>query len=127
MTHLHPFPIQNFPAHCNSLQRVGVDPGFIMYTNNHAGSHHPVARPLSTAQLEPALAYIRTPSDENFRHLVEVGGLLDTEWDRSTNHWQIIDFVGWETLHTAFCRLHHKSMQELAEMGGAEMDFDEQL
>jgi hypothetical protein len=124
MTHLIPFPIQHFESYYSGLQRVGIDPGYMMYTNHHASSHQPVARLLSANQLELAQAYIALPSDEYFRHLVEAGVLLDTEWDRSTSHWQIISFEGWEVLHAAFNRLHIKSSQTLTELGGIEPDFN---
>ncbi|MDD4913402.1 MAG: hypothetical protein PHW13_00015 [Methylococcales bacterium] len=124
MPHQLPFPIQNFEAYCSGLLRVGIDPGFVMYTNDHAGSHHPVARLLSRELLDHAHAYIASPSDEGFKRLVEGGVLLDTEWDRITNQWQIISFEGWEALHAAFNRLHGKSRQALTELGGVEPDFN---
>jgi hypothetical protein len=124
MTHLLPFPIQHFESYCNGLQRVGIDPGYVLYTNNHAGSQRPEARLLSGNLLDIAQAYIASPSDDSFRKLVAAGVLLDTEWDRSTSHWEIISFEGWEALHNAFHRLHTKSRQILTELGGIEPDFN---
>lgn len=118
MTLLSPFPIEDFEAYCNSLKRVDVDLGYIMYTNHHASNGHPVARIISVHQLEAAQAYIDSPSDQTFIRLVKLGALLDTEWDRNTQHWILIAFEGWEVLHRAFSHLHNKSGQALQELTG---------
>jgi len=125
MSQFLPFPIQNFEAHCEGLRRVGIDPGYVMYTNHHASHHLPVARLLTSSQLAVAQAYIASPSDESFRHLVEIGALFDTEWDRATSEWQIISFAGWEALHSAFSHLYAKSRHDLMEITGGDLDFTE--
>lgn len=125
MSHPFPFPLPNFGAYCSSLQRVGVDPGFVMYTNEHAGSRQPAARLLPGAFADLARSYIDAPSDAGFQRLVEAGVLLDTEWERVTAHWEIIAFTGWEVLHASFNRLYGKSRLALVQMGGVEPDFDE--
>ncbi len=124
MSHLMPFQIKNFENYCKALERVGVDPGFIMYTNHHVSNHQPAARLVTSSQLPAAQAYIAAPSDETFKRVVEIGVLLDTEWDRQTERWMIISFEGWEVLHTAFSRLYAKSGYSLTELTGvSEADF----
>ena len=124
MSQQFPFQLHNFEGYCNGLHRVGIDPGFIMYTNHHASNDQPVARLLSAGQLEAAKDYIASPSDETFKRLVEIGVLLDTEWDRGTEQWEIIAFEGWEVLHTAFNRLHAKSRKTMTELiGVSDLDF----
>jgi len=125
MSHLVPFPIQNFDAYCAGLERVGVQPGFVLYTNHHASNQQPAARLLSCEQLDAAQDYIVSPSDSAFKHMVEIGVLLDTEWDRETREWEIISFQGWEVLHTAFSRLYAKSRTSLTELTGVDLDFTE--
>jgi hypothetical protein len=126
MSHLLPFQIENFSAYYYALQRVGIDPGFIMYTNHHASDDLPAARLMATNQIGAAQNYITSPTDESFRRLVELGVLLDTEWDRETQHWEIISFQGWEALHQAFSRLHAKSQQSLKDLtGGSELELTE--
>jgi hypothetical protein len=118
MSFVPPFQIENFAAYCDSLKRVDVDLGYVMYTNEHAGNGMPAARSISSHQLEAAQAYIDFPSDETFIRLVKMGALLDTEWDRNTQHWVLIAFEGWEALHRAFSHLHVKSCQALQELTG---------
>lgn len=112
------FPIENFEDYCNNLKRVGIDPGYVMYTNQHASNDQPAARLISGQQLEAALAYIESPTEEAFVHLVRLGAMFDTEWDRNTQHWQIISFAGWDVLHKAFNHLHAKSGHALMELTG---------
>lgn len=118
MSSIPPFPIENFVGYCNNLKRVGIDPGYVLYTNQHASNDKPAARLISSEQLEAARTYLDAPSDEAFMYLVRLGGLFDTEWDRNTSHWQIISFEGWEVLHKAFNHLHAKSGQALMELTG---------
>ncbi|MBS4051128.1 MAG: hypothetical protein KGZ69_07990 [Methylomonas sp.] len=118
MSSIPPFPIENFEGYCDNLKRVGIDPGYVMYTNQHAGNDKPAARLISREQLAAAQAYIAAPSDDTFAHLVKLGALLDTEWDRNTRRWEIISFEGWEVLHKAFNHLHTKSGQVLKELTG---------
>ncbi len=118
MSSTPPFPIENFEGYCDNLKRVGIDPGYVMYTNQHASNDKPAARMISGEQLEAARAYIASPSDDTFAHLVKSGGLFDTEWDRNTSRWEIISFEGWEVLHKAFNHLHSKSGQALMELTG---------
>ena len=126
MHHQIPFQLENFEVHCSNLHRVGIDSGFVLYTNHHASNNKPVARLLTAADLVAAKTYLANPSDEAFMHLVARGVLLDTEWDRQTEHWQIISFEGWEVLHTAFNRLHVKSGQALQNLTGlSELDMVE--
>ena len=126
MPHLLPFQLQNFEGYCNGLHRVGIDPGYVLYTNHHASNNHPAARLVSAEQLDAVRAYITSPSDDRFMRLVRLGVLLDTEWDRGTEHWEIISFEGWEVLHMAFNRLHAKSGQLLMELTGvSDIDFPE--
>lgn len=116
MNPILPFPLQGFDAYCSDLHKLSLDPGYVMYTNRHANNDQPAARLIAPDQLEVALVYINTPSDETFMRLVQLGILLDTEWDRRTGNWAIISFEGWEVLHKAFCRLNgraEKSMMEL--------------
>ncbi|OAI05418.1 hypothetical protein [Methylomonas methanica] len=116
MSHVLQFPLQNFDAYCNDLHKLNLNPGYLLYTNRHAGNDQPVARLIPPDQLEVALAHIDAPSDETFKQLVRVGALLDTEWDRKTENWVIVSFEGWEVLHKAFSRLNQrveKSMMEL--------------
>ena len=126
MPHQFRFPIDNFTWYCAGLRRVGLDPGFVMYTNQHASNHHPAARLLPREHLQAAQAYAATPSDDGFRLLVRTGVLLDTEWDRRTEHWEIISFEGWEILHTAFNHLHAQAKQTLLELTGvSDLDVTE--
>ncbi len=116
MNHVLQFPLQNFATYCNDLHKLNLDPGYVMYTNRHAGKDQPAARLISPNHLEAALAHIDAPSDETFMQLVRLGALLDTEWDRRTDNWALISFEGWDVLHNAFCRLNlrvEKSMLEL--------------
>jgi hypothetical protein len=126
MPHQIPFPIENFAGYCTGLRRVGLDLGFIMYTNQHASNHHPAARLLPRVHLQAAQSYADSPSDEGFKYLVTTGVLLDTEWDRRTEHWQVISYEGWEVLHTAFNHLHTKYKQALLELTGvSDLDVTE--
>jgi hypothetical protein len=126
MSHQPQFPIENFNAYCAGLRRVGLDTGFVMYTNQHAANHLPAARLLTREHLQAAQNYLAAPSDEGFTYLVRTGVLLDTVWDRRTEHWQIIAFEGWEALHTAFNHLHAKSKQALLELTGvSDLDVTE--
>ena len=126
MPQLLPFPIQNFEGYCNGLRRMGIDPGYVMYTSRHASNGQPAARLISVDQLEAAQAYLASPSDETFVRLVELGVLLDTEWDRRTNQWEIISFEGWEVLHKAFSHLYARSGQALMELTGvSDREFTE--
>ncbi len=119
-----PFQIQHFDGYCESLKRVGINPGYVLYTNHHASDNKPAARLISGEHVEMAKTYIHEPSDENFRKLVEVGVLYDTEWDRRTNHWDVISFEGWEVLHKAFSHLHARSSHSLTELTGiSDMEF----
>lgn len=118
MPSLLPFQIENFESHCHGLKRVGIDPGFVMYTNHHASNGRPAARLISNDQLEAAQAYIDSPSDESFIRLVKLGALFDNEWDRKTGRWALIAFEGWEVLHKAFSHLHARSGQALQELTG---------
>lgn len=119
-----PFQLHNFEAHCDSLKRVGINPGYVMYTNHHASDNKPAARQISANHLLDAIAYINDPSDDNFRRLVQSGVLFDTEWDHNTKHWQIIDFEGWEVLHKAFSHLQVKASKSLMEITGIpDVDF----
>ncbi|MBD9357441.1 hypothetical protein [Methylomonas albis] len=116
MSHVLQFPLQDFDAYCTDLHKLNLNPGYLMYTNQHAGNNQPAARLIPPSQLEAALAHINAPSDETFKHLVQLGALLDTEWDRKTDNWVIVSFEGWEVLHKAFCRLNlrvEKTMMEL--------------
>ncbi|MGR8931438.1 MAG: hypothetical protein ACU836_12420 [Gammaproteobacteria bacterium] len=112
------FPLRNFENQCANLKRVGIDPGYVMYTNHHAGNNRPAARLLSSEHLDAAIAYIDAPSDENFMALVKAGVLFDTEWDHLTKHWKIVSFEGWEVLHKAFSHLHFKATQAMTELTG---------
>ncbi|MGY6275436.1 hypothetical protein [Methylomonas sp. MgM2] len=113
-----PFQLQNFANYCDSLRRVGIDPGFVLFTNHHASDNKPAARPIFGDHIDLAKSYIQTPSDEGFRKLVSAGVLYDTQWDRQTKYWEIISFEGWETLHKAFSHLHAKASQSLTELTG---------
>jgi len=112
------FPLPAFEDLCENLRRVGVNPGYVMYTNHHASDNKPAARLVSAGHLNAAKTYIEISSDENFMHLVKAGVLFDTEWDRQTKHWKIISFEGWEVLHKAFGHLHSKASQSLTELTG---------
>jgi len=126
MPHQIRFQIENFDGYCMGLHRVGIDMGFVMYTNQHASNHRPAARLLSRMHLEAARSYAASPSDETFKYLVQTGVLLDTEWDRRTAQWEIISFEGWEVLHSAFSHLYAKSKQALLELTGvSDLDFTE--
>ena len=85
-----PFQLQNFDGYCDSLKRVGIDPGYVMYTNHHASNSKPAARLISLEHLDLAKTYISNPSDEVFMQLVEAGALFDTEWDRKTKQRAIV-------------------------------------
>ena len=113
-----PFQLQYFDGYCDSLKRVGIDPGYVLYTNHHASNNKPAARLISGNHVESVQAYIDTPTDENFRHLVKEGVLYDNEWDRQTKHWDIISFEGWEVIHKAFSHLHAKASTSLTELTG---------
>ncbi|QWF71465.1 hypothetical protein KEF85_03005 [Methylomonas paludis] len=113
-----PFQLENFSGHCDTLLRVGIDPGLVLYTNQHASNGKPAARLLADADRDIVQAYLNAPSDEVFKRLVAQGVFLDTEWDRNTSNWQIIDFAGWEVLHDAFSRLHAKSDKALQTLTG---------
>lgn len=113
-----PFQLQNFEGYCESLKRVGINPGYVLYTNHHASDNKPAARLISGKHVDMTKTYLHDPSDENFSKLVEAGVLFDTEWDRRTNHWEIISFEGWEVLHKAFSHLHAKSSRSLTELTG---------
>lgn len=112
------FQFHNFEGYCQTLKRVGIDAGYVMYTNHHASNDKPAARLISGNDVELAKAYIGSPSDEIFRQLVEAGALFDTDWDRRTHHWELIAFEGWETLHKAFAHLQVKASQSLMELTG---------
>jgi hypothetical protein len=118
MPSLAPFPLDNFESYCDSLARVGIDPGYVLYTNRHASDNKPAARLISTAQLAAARAHISSPSDDTFVELVKAGVFFDTEWDRNTTTWQLIAFEGWETLHKAFQHLHFKAGSAFTELTG---------
>ena len=122
MSHHFPFQIKNFEGLCNTLERVGVDPGFVLYTNQHASNEQPMTRLIYAHQLEAAENYLNSPTDEHFRQLVKLGVLFDNEWDRNTASWAIISFKGWEALHTAFCHLHSHNSQSLLELTGLSSD-----
>lgn len=113
-----PFQLQNFEGYCDSLKRVGIDPGYVMYTNHHASNNKPAARHIPADHINVARAYINAPSDETFRQLVEAGVLFDTEWDRRTKQWEIIAFEGWEVLHKALSLLHAKASSAYTELTG---------
>ncbi len=118
LSQMFSFQLQNFEAYCHNLNRVGIDPGYVLYTNHHASNNRPAARLISGNHVELAKIYIHTPSDEGFKELVEVGVLYDTKWDRQTKHWEIITFEGWEVLHKAFSHLHAKASHSLTELTG---------
>ncbi|MGD0962013.1 MAG: hypothetical protein ABSB19_19565 [Methylomonas sp.] len=126
MKHHIPFPLENFENYCKGLHRVGVEPGFVMYTNSHAGNHLPAARILPAIHMEAARAYIDNPTDAAFKKLVAAGVLLDTEWDRNSENWRLIAFEGWEVLHMAFSRLHVKAADILQDLTGVnDLDIPE--
>jgi hypothetical protein len=126
MPHLLPFQIQNFEAYGHGLHRMGIDPGYVMYTSHHASNDRPAARLITEDQLDAVQAYRAAPSDETFMRLVEMGALLDTEWDRRTSRWEIISFEDWEVLHKAFSRLYANSGQALMELTGvSDLEFTE--
>jgi hypothetical protein len=126
MSHNLPFQLQHFDAYCNELQRVGVEPGYVMYTNRHASNGQPATRLVSSDQLHAAEAYINSPSDQTFIQLVTLGVLFDTEWDRNTQGWKLISFRGWEKLHNAFSHLLAKSDKTLIELVGlSSLDLNE--
>lgn len=118
MSSLVPFPLENFASYCDSLARVGIDPGYVLYTNRHASNNKPAARLVSTSQLAVVNAHIASPSDESFVQLVKAGVLFDNEWDRHTRQWELISFEGWEVLHKAFQHLHVKAGNTLSELTG---------
>lgn len=114
-----PFDLQDFEQFCQGLKRVGIEPGYVMYTNCHASDGRPAARlVVSAEQLAAAQDYLQAPSDQAFVQLVKLGVLFDTEWDRNTRHWSLIAFEGWEVLHRAFAHLHGKTGQALEELTG---------
>lgn len=113
-----PFQLQNFEGYCDSLRRVGIAPGYVMYTNHHASNNKPAARLVPENHKDAVKAYIHESSDENFRRLVKASVLFDTEWDRQTKHWEIITFEGWEVLHKAFSHLHAKVSRTLTGLTG---------
>jgi hypothetical protein len=118
MSHNLPFQLQNFDAYLNELQRVGIEPGYVMYTNHHASNGQAATRLVSSDQIEAAETYINSPSDQTFIRLVALGVLFDTEWDRNTQHWELISFHGWEKLHNAFSHLLAKADKTLIELVG---------
>ena len=118
MPYLLPFQIENFKSYCDGLGRVGIDPGYVLYTNQYAGNSLPAARLVSGAQLSIAQEYIQAPNEELFTRLVAGGVMFDTEWDFATRNWQIISFEGWDVLHLAFSHLHAKSSNMLTELIG---------
>ena len=119
-----PFQLRNFEAYCHSLHRVGIDPGYVMYTNTHASNHKPAARVISACHLEAAQAHISSPSDQTFMQLVQIGALFDNEWDRNTGRWHIIAFEGWEVLHLAFSHQHAKAAESFTDMTGGISDLE---
>jgi len=118
MNHVLPFPLENFDGYCRDLYTLRLNPGYVMYTNRHANNNQPAARLIPADQLEAATAYIDAPSDETFMRLVQLGALLDTEWDRKTSHWVIVSFEGWEVLHKAFSRLNVRAERSMMELVG---------
>lgn len=118
MSHLLPFQIENFKNFCDGLERVGIDPGYVLYTNQYAGNNLPAARLVSGEQVSLARDYIQAPNEELFKRLVASGVMFDTEWDFATRNWQIISFEGWEVLHLAFSHLHAKSSSMLTDLIG---------
>ena len=120
------FHLKHFDAYCDELQRVGVEPGYVLYTNHHASHGQPAARLVTAEQLSTVEAYITAPTAEAFIQLVALGVMFDTEWDRNTQHWQLISFHGWEKLHTAFSHLLAKVDKTLIELGGlSSLDLNE--
>jgi len=113
-----PFPIEQFKNYCDSLARVGIDPGYVLYTNQHASNNRPAARMVSSAQLAAVRRHLNSPGDESFVELVKAGVLFDNEWDRNTCHWELIAFEGWEVLHKAFLHLHVKAGNALTDLTG---------
>lgn len=118
MSHALKFPIQNFDYYCDELQRLGIEPGFVLYTNHHASNGLAETRFVSANQLDAVETYLASPSDQTFIPLVKMGVLLDNEWDRNTRHWALISFNGWEKLHHAFERLLNKADQGLINLSG---------
>lgn len=118
LPHQIQFQVYEFENYCNILNRIGIDPGYLMYTNHHASNDKPSARQISTEQLHAAKAYIDNPTDENFIQLVKLGVLFDNEWDRKTSKWMLISFDGWEVLHKAFTHLLMHCEQSEVEMTG---------
>jgi hypothetical protein len=118
MAHSLEFPLQNFENYCNELQRVGIEYGYVLYTNHHASNGRPATRLVPADQFDAVQNYLTSSSDETFTILVKMGVLFDTEWDRNTRHWVIISFDGWEKLHHAFERLLNKADEKLLTMTG---------
>lgn len=118
MSSLPPFPIDHFETYCDSLVRVGIDAGYVLYTNQHASNKKPAARLVSSRLLKAVREHIDSPSDESFVHLVKAGVLFDNEWDRNTRDWELIAFEGWEVLHKAFVHLHLKAGNALTDLTG---------
>ena len=118
MSTLPLFPIAHFETYCDSLARVGIDPGYVLYTNQHASNNRPAARMLSASQVSAARQHINSPSDESFVKLVQAGVLFDNEWDRNTRHWELIAFEGWEVLHKAFSHLQFRAGNALTDLTG---------
>ncbi|ATG91447.1 hypothetical protein [Methylomonas koyamae] len=113
-----PFPFYGFADYCNELKALGVDPGYVMYTDRHANNGQPSARLVPAEHLPAALAYIEAPSDATFIDLVQAGVLVDTEWERHTTGWLVVSFTGWEVLHKAFSRLNAKLDHAVLDMAG---------
>lgn len=118
MSHLKPFHIDNFKGYCDGLLRVGIDPGYVLYTNHHESNQRPATRLFAAEHLTIVEQHLANPSAESFKQLVAVGVLQDTSWDFQSTGWQIIAFSGWEVLHNAFGHLHHKAEQELEDSLG---------
>jgi hypothetical protein len=118
MSNMLQFPLQNFDAYCKDLHKLQLNPGYLMYTNRHAGNNEPAARLIPPNQLDAALAHIEAPCDETFMRLVALGVLLDTEWDRKTDNWVILSFDGWEVLHKGFSRLNQRVEKTMKELMG---------
>lgn len=118
MKNILPFQIKNFSEYYFDLHRVGINPGYVMYTNRHASNDQPAARLVPAEHLNAARTHVIAPTPETGIQLVRLGVLLDTEWDIQTQRWDIISFHGWETLHKAFSHLHAKAEKSLIELTG---------
>ncbi|MCQ8180486.1 hypothetical protein NP603_05155 [Methylomonas sp. SURF-1] len=118
MSMILPFPFYGFADYCNELKALGIDPGYVMYTDRHANNDQPSARLVAAEHLPAAQAYIEAPSDAAFVSLVQAGVLMDTEWERRTAGWLLVSFTGWEVLHKAFSRLNAKLDHSVLDMAG---------